>query len=243
MLGGLFSPVADVERLTATRASPRLPFVSDDRGLEQQLEELEELAAGVVDRALAGGVDVAEAVARGGSELSTKIQMGEPELVEEAGYRGLGLRVIKDQRVALTSTSDLTEAGLDRFIADALELVEVSQKDPFAGPADPELIAKDRPTAEDLYDPAVGEIDAEQALDWARRGETAALESDERITNSDGATFSRVAGAFAMVLSGGFRGGYASSAASLVVVPVADDEDHKKRRGHHWTSKRFVADL
>ena len=217
--------------------------MSDARGLDRELEELEALAAGVVDRALSAGVDVAEAIARGGSELSTKIQMGEPELVEEAGYRGLGLRVIKDQRVALTSTSDLTDRGLDRFVADALELVEVSQKDPFAGPADPELIASERPAAEDLYDPEVGTIDAEQALDWAQRGEAAALESDERITNSDGATFSRVAGAFALVLSGGFRGGYASSVASLVVVPVADDEDHKKRRGHHWTSRRFFADL
>ncbi|RLB51450.1 MAG: TldD/PmbA family protein [Deltaproteobacteria bacterium] len=240
---GLFSPVADVERLTAAVRSPRLAVVSGKQGLEQRLEELEELAAGAVDRAIAGGVDVAEAIARGGSELSTKVRMGEPELVEEAGHRGIGLRVIKNQRVALTSTSDLTESGLSRFIADALELVDVSQEDPFAGPADPELVAKQRPGADELYDPAVGEIDADQALDWARRGEAAALQVDDRITNSDGATFSRVSRVFAMVLSGGFRGGYATSSASLVVVPIADDDDHKKRRGHHWTARRYLADL
>ena len=196
--------------------------------MNDKISELRELAARVVERARAGGVDVAEAIARAGSELSTKVRLGEPELVEEASHRGIGLRVIKDQRVALTSTSDLTERGLDRFVQDALELVEVSQPDPFAGPADPSLIAMPAPTRDDLYDPQVGEIAAAEALDWAVRGEAAAQKADARISNSDGSTFTRVSGAFAMVLSGGFEGGYATSYASLVVVPVADDDDNKK---------------
>ena len=86
------------------------------------------------------------------------MRLGEPELVEEAGHRGLGMRVIKDKRVALTSTSDLTPRGLDRFVADALELVELSQEDPFAGPADPELLAEGALPDLDLYDPAGGEV-------------------------------------------------------------------------------------
>src|SRR4051794_1868434 len=109
---------------------------------ELEIERLMELASDVVARARAGGADVAEAIARSGSDLSTKVRLGEPELVEEAGHRGLGMRVIKDKRVALTSTSDLTPAGLDRFVQDALDLVDISQEDPFAGPADPALIAR-----------------------------------------------------------------------------------------------------
>ncbi len=211
--------------------------------MDAKVEELETLAAQVVDRALDRGVDVAEAIARAGSELSTKVRMGEPELVEEAGHRGIGLRVMKNQRVALISTSDLTEAGLQRFIDDAIELVEVSQEDPFAGPADPEQLADPVPAADGLFDPAVDEVDAATALDWAKRGEAAARAADERITNSDGSTFTRASGAFAMVLSNGFRSGYATSYASLVVTPVADDADHKKRRGFHWTARRHLAEL
>ena len=217
--------------------------VTSANSTQQQITELNELASRVVERALAAGVDVAEAVARAGSELSTKIRLGEPELVEEAGHRAIGLRVIKDQRVALISTSDLTDRGLDRFIDDAVELVEVSQQDPFAGPADPELIAENVTVPDDLYDPKINGIDADQALDWARRGESAAQKADNRISNSNGATFTRVSGAFSMVLSGGFHGGYATSYASLVVSPVADDEDNKKRRGFHWTARRHFADL
>ncbi len=110
--------------------------------MENEIEALGDLAADVVARALAGGADVAEALARSGSELSTKVRLGEPELVEEAAHKGLGMRIIKDRRVALTSTSDLTPRGLDRFLKDALELVEISQEDPFAGPAIPSSSAR-----------------------------------------------------------------------------------------------------
>lgn len=210
---------------------------------DAEVASLMDLAAEVVERALKEGVDVAEAIARSSSELSTKVRLGEPEMVEEAAHRSLGMRVIKQKRVALTSTSDLTPRGIDRFVKDALELVDISQEDAFAGPADPELIARGPLPDLDLYDPAGGEVTAAQAIELARRGEQAARDADARITNTDGATFSRTAGAFGLVLSGGFRSGYAGSYASLVVVPVAEDEGGKKRRGFHYTAKRYLADL
>ncbi|NUP05073.1 MAG: TldD/PmbA family protein [Polyangiaceae bacterium] len=208
-----------------------------------EIERLMELAASVCDRTLARGVDVAEVRARSGSELSVKVRLGEPELIEEAGHRSIGMRVIKKGRVALTSTSDLTASGLDRFVDDALELVDISQEDPFAGPADPDLIHHGAFPELDLYDPACGEIDAATGLDRAVRGEAAARSADPRITNSDGATFSRTTGCFAMVLSGGFRGGAAGSYSSISVVPVADDEGGKKRRGFYYSAKRHDAEL
>ena len=55
---------------------------NDDR------EELLALATGLVERARALGADVAEVTARAGWELSAKVRLGEPELVEEAGHRG-----------------------------------------------------------------------------------------------------------------------------------------------------------
>lgn len=217
--------------------------MTQDARMDQEVQRLIDIAADVVARARARGADVAEAVARSGSELSTKVRLGEPELVEEAAHRGVGMRVMRDQRVAMTSTSDLSPRGIERFVADALELLEVAQPDPFAGPADPALYAKPPFPALDLYDPSGGEITAEEAVALAKRGEAAAREADPRITNSEGATFSRTAGAFGLVLSSGFTGGYATSYASLVVTPVADDEGGKKRRGYHWTAKRHLAEL
>jgi PmbA protein len=187
---------------------------------------------------------IAECVLRSGAELSAKVRKGEPELVEEAGTRSAGLRVIQDRRVASTSTSDLTPAGIERFVADAVELVGLSQEDPFAGPADPKLLCDPASLPDlDLYDPAGGSVDAARAIVLAREGEAAAFAFDPRITNSEGATFGRTAGGSAMVLSSGFRATAKGSYQSLSVVPVASDEGGKNRRGYHWTARRHLAEL
>jgi PmbA protein len=209
-----------------------------------ELERALELGDRVVRDATAGGATVAECVLRFGAELSAKVRLGKPELVEEAGHRSLGLRVMKGQRVASTSTSDLSEAGIDRAVKDAIELVEISQEDPFAGPADPKLLTDpSRAPDLDLYDPAGGNLDAAEAIRLATAGEDAARGFDARITNSDGSTFGRTAGGVGVVLSNGFRGGYRGSYQSLSVVPVADDEGGKKRRGYYWTAKRHLREL
>ena len=151
---------------------------------------------------------------------------------------------MKDKRVASTSTSDLTEAGIERFVADALELVELSQEDPFAGPADPRLLCDPSlAPALDLYDPAGGAVDAAHAIVARARGRGGGCAFDPRITNSEGATFGRTAGGSAIVLSSGFRATAKGSYQSLSVVPVADDEGGKNRRGYHWTAPRHLAEL
>jgi PmbA protein len=210
---------------------------------DQSVDSRMSHAASLVERARRGGADVAEVIARSGSELSVRVRLGDTELVEEAGHRAVGMRVMKGKRVALTSTSDLTPAGLDRFIADALELADLSQEDPFAGPADPRELTKAPFPELDLFDPAMGELDAGQAIAMAQKAEEAARGFDKRITNSEGATVSRTAGAFAMALSSGFQGGYRGSFATVYVVPLAEDEGGKKRRGSYYSAKRFLADL
>lgn len=210
---------------------------------DRDIEKLLDLADDLVSRARQRGADVVEAIARSGSELSVKVRKGEVELVEEAGHRAIGMRVMKGKRVALTSTSDLSPAGVDRFLDDAFELCELSQEDPFAGPADPSLLARSALPELDLYDPAGGSIGADEAIARAKEAEQAAFDTDPRITNSEGATYSRTAGGFGLVLSGGFRGGYLGSYQSLTVAPVAEDEGGKRRQGHYWGARRHLAEL
>lgn len=211
---------------------------------DAELNELLELGDRILAMTLAGGATVAECLLRSGAELSARVRLGKPELVEEAAHRSAGLRVMKGKQVATTSTSDLTESGIARFVSDALELVELAQEDPFAGPADPKLLFDPSAAPDlDLFDPKGGGVDAAQAIATAKVGEQAALDFDERISNSEGATFSRTAGGAALVLSSGFRGAYKGSYQSLSVVPLAEDEGGKKRRGYHWTAKRFLEEL
>ena len=173
----------------------------------EEAEELVELGRSVVKRARAQGADVAEASVHSGSHLSVKVRMHEPELVEEAGSRALGLRVMVGKRVASTYTSDLSEAGRRLLIEDALELAKLSEVDEFAGPPDPSELSSASEWADlDTFDETVGRISADEALQRALAGERAAFDYDDRITNSEGASFTRARGASALVTSGGFAG-------------------------------------
>lgn len=200
------------------------------------------LADDVLARLIKGGATEAKVVARSGQDLSVRVRLGDVELVEEAGTRSISVRAAKGKRIATASTSDLTREGIARLVSDALELCELAQEDPFAGLPDPSELAKSWDEL-DLFDPACDGVDAAQALERCKRAERAALDYDKRITNSEGASFGRVSGSFAMVTSGGFRGGYAGSYASLAVSPVADDEGGKKRTSGYWTAHRHLSKL
>lgn len=215
-----------------------------DNSENRELEELLQLGERVVEHARKAGADVAEAVGSGGSHLSTKVRLGEPELVEEAGSRGVGVRVMIGQQVAVTYTSDLSDAGISRLVEDAVELARLSQPDEFAGPPDPSLLStSDQHVDLDAYDPTMSSVDGAAALAHAKAAEAAAFAEDERVKNSEGSTFTRASGGRALVTSGGFRGVSQGTYASLTVHPVADDADGKKRSGFAWTARRHLAEL
>jgi PmbA protein len=198
---------------------------------------LAEMVEEVLQRLLRGGASDAKVVARTGQDLSVRVRLGETELVEEAGTRSLSVRAYKGRRVATSSTNDLTPSGISRLITDALELCELSQEDPFAGLPDPaELCTQDQDLG--LFDPRCGEVSAGEAVERARTAEAAARGFDPRVTNSEGASFGRTAGGYAMATSGGFRGGNVGSYASLSVQPVAADEGGRNRTASYWTARR-----
>ena len=208
------------------------------------LPRMLELGADVVGRAQKLGATVAECTVHESAHLSAKVRLGEPELVEEAASRAVGLRVMIGQNVAVTYTSDLTKGGLTRLIEDSIELAKLSQPDPFAGPPDASLLSDKAQHRElDLFDPEVDGVDAAEAVRRATAAERAALDFDPRIKNTEGGTFTRVSGASALVTSGGFQGAARGTYASIVVSPVVDDEGGKKRSGYYWSSRRHLSQL
>ncbi len=213
---------------------------------EATVRELRDLAQLAVELAKQAGADDAEALVRDSSELTAKVRLGEPELVQEAGSRALGLRVLRGGKRAVTYTSDLRREALEALCSETVTLAELAEPDEFAQPPDPKELATRIPEL-DLYDPAVAEVDAAWALRQAIAGEAAARKADARVTNSEGATWSRVLGATAFATSGGFVGGYRGSYASFVVEPLCDDAtdaaNPKKRNGYWWTASRFLAQL
>jgi PmbA protein len=202
----------------------------------------QELAEQMLSLALRAGADGAEVLVRDGAELEVKLRMGEPELVKEAGSRGLGLRVLKDDRSAVTYTSDFDGQAMKSFAEESVGLCRLSEPEPLAALPDREEMARAIPEL-DLWDESVLSIDVAEAMRWAMSGEQAALKFDARVVNSEGSSFGRGVGAVAFATSAGFSAAYRGSNVSFVVEPVCDDRDGKKRNGYHYTSNHFVSGL
>ena len=206
-------------------------------------ESLLSIARRVVKLARAQGADVAEVSAAQGWELSAQARLGEVEFVQEAGQRGLSLRVRRNDHVAASSTSDLRPEGLDRCIQNAIELLALSQPDPDSRPADTDEMCRDTSYDLELFDPELEALGTDQAIQMALAAESAALHFDSRLKLSEGASFGRASGTTALVFSNGFEGVRRSTHASIVASPVAEDSGGKRRRGHYYTAHRYLQGL
>jgi PmbA protein len=218
------------------------PSVVEGRRPLPDPRECQRNAEKMLSYARRAGADGAEVIVRDGRELEVKVRLGEPELVKEAGSRGLGLRVIKDHRAAVTYTSDFSDVALEKLARDTVELAELAEPEPLADLPAPEDMAREVPEL-GLWDDAVLALDVAEAIRRAQVGEAAARKLDPRVTNSDGAVFGRTIGASAFASSAGFSGAYRGTNVSFAVEPICDDADGKKRNGVHWTASRFVAGL
>ena len=201
------------------------------------------LAKRIVDQARNAGADVAEVSVDSGWQLSARVRLGKTELLEEAGTRSVALRVIRDQRVSVTTTSDLSATGIDRCVSDALLLAELSEPDELAGPVEVAHLCSPPHPDLHLYDDALAALTADDAIEWARAAEQAALQADPRLKLSEGATFSRSAGSSTLVLSSGFVGTVRGTRAWLEVNPVAEDTEGKRRQASYFTAHRHLAEL
>ena len=197
----------------------------------------QQLAEGLVERARSAGADEADAVASVSTESSVTVRMQKVEKIIEAGSRSVGLRVIMGGRQAVVSTSDISDAALDETVARALELALIAEPDEFAGLPEASETAGSGGSLQ-LYDEAIELVTTQDRIDRAMACEQAALDADERISNSDGASFSTQVSEMALANSNGFSGSYPTSSASLSVEVMAAEPDGRLRNDYWFTSER-----
>jgi PmbA protein len=198
-----------------------------------------DLAADIVQQALAAGATDAECTISEGDEFSASVRLRELETLKEAGSRAAGLRILQGRHTGSAYTSDLSADGLRHMVSSAMELAEITSEDPHAGlpdPADLGSVAGDL----GLYCGDVERLETELKIDTARRAEDAALRTDPRITNSEGASFDTHLGNRAFANSRGFAGQYRSSYCSLSVVPVAREGESMERDYWFSTARGFA---
>jgi PmbA protein len=201
-----------------------------------QFEVLVDLALGHAKKL---GATDAGAEASEGSGLSVSVRKGELENVERNRDKSLGVTVYVGHRRGNASTSDFSNAAIERTVQAAYDIARFTAEDPMAGLPDEQDIAQHQPEL-DLFHPWA--ITSEEAAQLALRCEDAAMRTSKRITNSEGAAVSAQQSHFFSAHTHGFRGGYASSRHSLSVSPIAG-KGNNMQRDAWYTSMRSADEL
>ncbi|WP_439239600.1 metalloprotease PmbA [Lonepinella sp. BR2919] len=179
--------------------------------LKQQEQELRAAVSYAVELAQKAGATAEVAVTKvSGLSVSTRLQ--EVENVEFNNDGALGISVYLGQQKGNASTSDLSQPAIKAAVDAALAIAKYTSPDDCAGLADKALMAFHAPDL-DLYHPT--DIDVDRAVELALQAETAALQYDQRIVNSNGAAFNSHTGVRVYGNSHGMLQSHLSSRYSL----------------------------
>ena len=193
-------------------------------------DELRALAQAALARARKGGASGATCDVSEGHGLTVTVRKGRADTIEHNRDRAIGVTVYLGERPRVrrghASTSDFSQAALEQTVDAALAIARQTAEDDCAGLPESALLAREQPDL-DLYHP--WPLDAEEAIEIARRCEAAAFAVSRRIRNSEGATISAQQTQFALANSLGFVGGYAGSRHYLSCAVIAEERGLMQR--------------
>ena len=203
--------------------------------LKSQEQELRQAVSFAVELATKSGASAEVAVTKvSGLSVSTRLQ--EIENVEFTNDGALGISVYMGQQKGNASTSDLSEGAIRNAVEAALAIAKYTSPDDCTGLADKDLMAFEAPDLE-LYHAA--DVDVDKATELALQAEKAALEADERIVNSNGASFNSHTGVKVYGNSHGMLQSYLSSRYSLSCSVIGGVEDALENDYEYTISREF----
>src|SRR5947209_16077374 len=199
-----------------------------------------DLLVSVLRRAAQRGATAADGYLVEESRFGASVRMGEIETLSHSREQRLALRVFAGRASAAASTSDFSRESLERVVDEATALARITAEDPHAGLPEPAALIERVPDL-DLEDSG-GDLSPEEKIEIARRAEAAALESDPRITNSEGAEYSDRRAHYAYATSHGFAHDYATTSFGISVAPIAS-RNGEMQRDYWYSSARKRARL
>ena len=205
--------------------------------LKSQEQTLRDAVSFAIETAQKAGATAEVGVTKvSGLSVSTRLQ--EIENVEFTNDGALGISVYLGQQKGNASTSDLSEEAIKNTVEAALAIAKYTSPDDCTGLADKELMAFEAPDLA-LYHSA--NVDVEQATKLALEAEKSALEYDEKIVNSNGASFNSHTGVRVYGNTHGMLQSYLSSRYSLSCSVIGGELDQLENDYEYTVSREFDA--
>ncbi len=201
----------------------------------------EQLAKRLVDRAQSQGASQAEAFVEIGREATCRVRDGEIEHLTQWTSKGVGLRVVVNERLGFSWTSDFEPSSLNAFVDRAVQLAQAAAPNSLNGlPSASDLGAFS--DVGSLFDPAVANL----APDWKIR---AALEMekvvrayDPRIKTIESVEAGETVGEVYLASSAGVMGHSQGTSVYLYTGAVAE-ADGQLQNSWWYDARRFLGDL
>lgn len=204
--------------------------------IDQELTEIKNKVADALVLAKQHGASSAEIAISRQRGLSVCSRNGEVETVEFNQDGALAIAVYRGNQKGSASTSDLSPDALKRTVKAACEIAKHTSEDECTGLAPKEMLEFE-PKDLDLYHPA--DVTPEMGIEMTKAAEAAAFAYSDKITNTDGASFSGHEGLRVYGNTHGQIVGYPSSRYSLSCGMIAQDGDDMQRDFEYIIDRRF----
>jgi len=176
------------------------------------------IADNILEGATRGGAGEAEAFFVHGRELTVKAFDGEVESLTSAEAQGVGVRVFTDSRMGFAYTSDLSDEGVRRVVAQALDACRYNEPDEYNGLPDsdgldamPELVAED-------FDAR----SAEERVAMALELDALTAQADPAVHRTSGAVYQDERGRTELYNTRGLRAAFDATVAFAYVEAIAE---------------------
>jgi len=210
----------------------------DHNSLTESEESLKSIISDTLQLAKQQGATQAEAGLTVSEGMSVSARMRAVETVEYQKDNGLGISVYFGKHKGTASTSSLDTEAIRKTVEAACNIAKYTSEDPCTGLADVELMASEFHDLDLYHD---WDISSERAIEMALECEAVALDFDDRISNSDGASVEMGKGISAYGNSHGFLQLERKTRHSISCSVVAQDEKGMQR--DYWYDVSRSPDL
>jgi PmbA protein len=200
----------------------------------------QELVHDLLSRVRSRGATEADLLVVETDSSTTQVRLRDVEALKSAQERRLHLRVLFGRSSAATSTSDFSSHALDQLVDETCTLARATAPDDYLGLPNPEAMAAVIPDL-GLFDETAQGLSVEEKIALAKQSESAALDYDPRIINSEGASLDTHFSLIVYANTHGFLGAYRTSTFSLGVSPIAGDGNAMQRDAWYTVKRQFQA--
>lgn len=198
----------------------------------KEKKEYMDLTLIAVDQAKKMGADAAEAFISDSQGVDISVNNRQVEQVNAVHDVGIGIRILKDQKMISGSSNDLAKDSIKELVSDLLRKVPFHTPDEFNLIPGKEsgLLAKDWATYTDLlsYDPKIAEEPIQEKIKRAISLEAAGLDYSPKVTGSLFASYQDSTAYIYLANSNGISGWFPCSyCGGLAYLSAAEGKNHQ----------------